>query len=77
MKKTYIKFRFSSRQGCTAGLVIESDKFERLSITDLSRFFPYSEARFMRELEVSREFNSWREAFDFDFDSLDAIIDKE
>ena len=77
MKKTYLKFRFTSRQGCTAGLVIESDKFSNLSITDLSRFFPYSESRFMRELEVSREFENWREAFDFDFDSLDAIIDKE
>ena len=77
MKKTYLKFRFSSRQGSTAGIVIESDKFSNLSITELSRFFPYSESRFMRELEVSSEFNSWREAFDFDFDSLDAIIDKE
>ena len=77
MRKTYLKFRFSSRFGCTAGIVIESDKFSNLSITELSRFFPYSESRFMRELEVSREFNSWREAFDFDFDSLDAIIDEE
>lgn len=77
MKRTYLKFRFSSRQGCTAGLVIESDKFANLSITELSRFFPYSESRFMRELEVSREFNSWCEAFEFDFDSLDAIVDKE
>ena len=77
MKRTYLKFRFTSRQGCTAGLVIESDKFSNLSITELSRFFPYSESRFMRKLEVSREFNSWREAFDFDFDSLDAIVDKE
>ena len=77
MKKTYLKFRFTSSQGCTAGLVIESDKFSNLSITELSRFFPYSESRFMRELEVSREFENWREAFDFDFDSLDAIIDKE
>ena len=77
MQKTYLKFRFTSRQGCTAGLVIESDKFSNLSITDLSRFFPYSESRFMRELEVSREFENWREAFDFDFDSLDAIVDKE
>ena len=77
MKRTYLKFRFTSRQGCTDGLVIESDKFSNLSITELSRFFPYSESRFMRELEVSREFENWREAFDFDFDSLDAIIDKE
>ena len=77
MKRTYLKFRFTSRHGCTAGLVIESDKFSNLSITELSRFFPYSESRFMRELEVSREFNSWRDAFDFDFDSLDAIGDKE
>ena len=47
------------------------------SITEFSRFFPYSESRFMRELEVSREFENWCEAFDFDFDSLDAIVDKE
>ena len=44
------------------------------SITELSRFFPYSESRFMRELEVSREFENWCEAFEFDFDSLDANL---
>lgn len=67
MKKTYLKFRFTSCQGCTAGLVIESDKFSNLSITELSRFFPYSESRFMARLEVSPKFPSWEAAFNFQF----------
>ncbi len=67
MKSTYRKFRFTSRNGATAGLVIESDRFERMSITDLSRFFPYSEAQFMARLEVSPEYPTWEDAFNHSF----------
>lgn len=67
MKTTYRKFRFTSNAGSTAGLVIESDRFERTSITDLSRFFPYSEARFMARLEVSPEYPTWEDAFNHTF----------
>jgi hypothetical protein len=63
MKTTYVKFRFTSRNGATAGLVIESDRFQRTSMTNLSRFFPYSEAQFMARLEVSPEYPTWEEAF--------------
>lgn len=67
MNSSFRKFRFTSNQGATAGLVIESDRFERLSVTDLSRFFPYSEARFMARLEVSPEFPAWEAAFNHVF----------
>lgn len=67
MKSAYRKFRFTSNAGATAGLVIESDRFERTSITDLSRFFPYSEARFMARLEVSPEYPTWEAAFNHTF----------
>lgn len=64
---TYRKFRFTSRHGSTAGLVIESDRMEHTTITDLSRLFPYSEARFMARLEVSPEYKTWEEAFGHEF----------
>lgn len=64
---TFKKFRFTSKQGSTAGLVIESDRMARMDISDLSRFFPYSEARFMARLEVSPEYKTWEDAFAHDF----------
>jgi len=63
MKTSFRKFRFVSNQGQTAGLVIDSAKLDSLSISDLSRFFPYSEARFMARIEVSPEYSTWEEAF--------------
>jgi len=70
MKSTYRKVRFTSKaNGSTAGLVIESDRFERMSITDFSRLFPYSEASKMRTLQVSPEFPTWEAAFDHSFES--------
>jgi hypothetical protein len=67
MKTTYVKFRFTSRNGATAGLVIDSFRFARTSITDLSRFFPYSEAPLMARLEVSPEYPTWEDAFNHSF----------
>ena len=63
MNSSFRKFRFTSSQGVTAGLVIESERFARTSITDLSRLFPYSEARLMARLEVSPEYPTWEGAF--------------
>ena len=67
MKSTYVKFRFTSNAGATAGLVIETDRLQRTSVSDLSRFFPYSESRFMARLEVSPEYPSWEDAFNHSF----------
>lgn len=65
----YIKFRFRSRQnGATAGLVIDSRKFARLSVTELSRLFPYCESSKMQFLDRSPEYPSFEQAFSHSFD---------
>jgi hypothetical protein len=65
--KSFVKFRFASKHGQTAGLIIEADRFHHLSISDLSRFYPYSEARFMARIEVSPTYPTWETAFDHEF----------
>ena len=57
---------------CTAGLVLDSDKLRGMSISDVSRLFPMSEARKMRGvLQVSRKYSTWNEAFQHQFSILD------
>ena len=68
MKSTYQKIRFTSRNGSTAGLVFDSFKIEHSSVSELSRFFPYSEASKMARIQVSPEFDTWEEAFNFTFE---------
>ena len=64
----YQKVMFSSKnRGKTAGLVIESEKLAGMSISDVSRFFPYSEALKMGKLHVSPKYNSWEHAFEHEF----------
>ena len=67
MKSTYQKIRFTARKGSTAGLIFESYKLESMSLSDVSRFFPYSESGKMAKLQVSPEFNTWEEAFEYSF----------
>ena len=70
MKTTYQKVRFSSAQaGVTAGLVFRSDSLANLSISELSRRFPYSEAMKMAKVQVSPQFVTWAEAFSYQFPS--------
>jgi len=63
----YVKFRFVSDEGATAGVVMAESSYRAASISDLSRLFPYSEARFMRRLEVSPAYDLWDRAFAHDF----------
>lgn len=70
MKSTYQKIRFTSRNGSTAGLVFDSLKIERSSVSELSRFFPYSEASKMARIQVSPKFNTWEEAFEYQFEDV-------
>ena len=66
----YIKVRFESRlYGYTAGLVLELDKFEDMSVEELSRLFPYSESLKMQTLMRSKSYPTWNEAFLHNFDS--------
>lgn len=71
MKNTetqYQKVMFSSKSyGKTAGLVIEAEKLAGMSITDVSRLFPYSEAMKMGKLHVSPKYGSWEHAFEHQF----------
>lgn len=71
MKNTeteYQKVMFSSKNyGKTAGLVIESEKLAEMSIAEISRLFPYSEAMKMGKLHISPKYNSWEHAFEHEF----------
>lgn len=65
----FVKFRFTSKTGQTAGLVITADRFHRTSVADLSRMFPTSEYRHMARLERSPEYLTWADAFAHDFNA--------
>jgi len=65
---TFVKVRFTSKtNGSTAGLILTLDKFKKMSITDISRMFPYSESVKMAWLEVSNQYSTWDMAFAHDF----------
>jgi hypothetical protein len=64
---TYVKFRFTSRHGSTAGLIIETRKLEQMSVREVSRLFPYYEAGKMKRLQVSPQYQTWEEAFNHTF----------
>ena len=60
----YHKIRFTSkRNGATAGLIIPTAKFSNMSIADISRLFPMSEASKMERIEQAGPFVTWNEAF--------------
>lgn len=61
---TYRKVRFySPTNGSTAGLVLETEKLAQMSIPEISRFFPYSEAIKMQRIQLSHEYETYEEAF--------------
>ena len=66
----YRKIRFYSKQhGETAGLVIQHDGKTFHSIEELSRLFPMHEALKMQKFQSSPVFDTWNEAFAFEFPS--------
>lgn len=69
-QQLFIKVRFSSKEyGATAGLVLDFDRYDSMTIPEFSRLFPYSESMKMKTLEKSPVFNAWDEAFDYDFET--------
>jgi hypothetical protein len=65
----FVKYRFTSKNnGNTAGLVLDTSKHKRTSVTELSRAFPYSESAKMERLEISPEYETWEEAFHHEFE---------
>ena len=68
----FIKIRFSSKShGPTAGLIFEASRVKAMSLGDISRAWPYSEALKMERVERSPEYDSWGEAFNHDFKEND------
>jgi len=66
----YHKVRFTSRRhGATAGIILETATFGGMTLTQVSRFFPWSEVPKMEKLEQAGPFESWDEAFEHQFKS--------
>lgn len=63
---TYTKVAFSSQFGKTAGLIFETDLLEAMTLQEISRHFPYSEAMKMQKILCSPPCKTWEEAFLFE-----------
>ena len=57
----------------TAALILDSDKLDGMSVTDVSKLFPYSECMKMIFLEISAKFDSFDDAFNADFSATRSI----
>ena len=64
-KEGFRKVWFSKGSEKTAGLVLPCAKLHGMSISDISRLFPMSEARKMGRLHTSPVFATWDAAFNF------------
>lgn len=65
MSKGFRKVWFSKGSEKTAGLVLPVAKLDGMSITEISRLFPPSEAGKMSRIHTSPVFWTWDEAFGF------------
>lgn len=61
------KFRFTNGKEHTAALIMESAKLIKMPVTEVSRLFPYSEAPKMRTFEMSPAYETWEQAFEYQF----------
>ena len=43
----------------TAALILDSDKLDKMSVSEISQLFPYSESMKMMFLEISAKFDSF------------------
>ena len=51
----------------TAALIVDSDKLNKMTVSEISQMFPYSESAKMKYLEISANFETWEDAFNADF----------
>ena len=51
----------------TAALILDSDKLNNMSVTEVSKLFPYSESMKMIYLEISAKYDSFDDALNADF----------
>lgn len=66
----FIKVRFYSKSyGETAGLILPANliKNGKIDVVKASCYFPMAEFRKMEKVEFSPEFNTWDEAFKYQF----------
>jgi hypothetical protein len=61
----FTKVWFANGSEKTAGLILPTAKVHAMSVNEISRLFPTSEARKMKRVHISPEFETWDEAFDF------------
>lgn len=76
MAQRFLKVRFTSRFGSTAGLVLEFERYDSMTVTQFSELFPDSEAMKMGKLQKSPVYERWDDAFLFDFDTSMVITDQ-
>jgi|TARA_R110001583_G_scaffold24917_5_gene90595 hypothetical protein len=57
----------------TAALILDSDKLDKMSVSEISQLFPYSESMKMMFLEISAKFDSFDDAFNADFAAKKSI----
>ena len=64
----FVKFRFRSIHGVTAGLVLAVSKYRELSISELSRMFPSWEAGKMHFIDCSDTYPTVEDAIHHTFE---------
>ena len=57
----------------TAALILDSDKLDSMSVSEISQLFPYSESMKMIFLEISAKFDSFDDAFNAGFAAKKSI----
>ena len=68
MQTQYGKVRFTSKlNGSTAGIVLTDAKQSSMTVSEISRLFPMSEANKMERLERSEYFDTFEGAFNYQF----------
>ena len=65
-KEGFCKVWFSKGAEKTAGLIVPAAKVRGMSVGEISRLFPMSEAGKMHRLHVSPVFPTWDAAFAFE-----------
>jgi hypothetical protein len=65
------KVRFTSKEnGNTSGLILDEDKLNKMTISEISKLFPYSESMKMEKIQLSPSFPDWEQCFKHDFNII-------
>ena len=67
MNKQYVKVRFTNGTESTAGLVLDYEKVRDATVSELSKYFPMSEANKMHKVIMSHPYDTWLDAFNHQF----------